>query len=271
MSTKGEDRATATADGQPSERGSAGHALAETAPPRSTSPIRWLLVVVPLAVIVGTGTWLATTWSARWASGTDGIVRHTAHPPAPSPWPPHASTTDADRPLSASELLRNILGQPPAPAVPVSSSQPSQPSPSRRPPQPEGPAAPSSTPQQFSPELVVARLATADLEEGEKLFKICSICHLADRGGASRIGPNLWGSIGARKAAKPGYRFSAALAAKGGSWTYEELALYLHNPRSAVPGTSMSFAGITSPERLPNLIAYMRTLADTPHPLPPTR
>lgn len=123
----------------------------------------------------------------------------------------------------------------------------------------------------ISPALVVARLATADLQEGERFFKICSICHLSDPGGASRIGPNLWNSVGARKAAKPGYRYSAALVAKGGTWTYEELALYLNNPRSAVPGTSMSFAGITSPERLANVIAYMRTLADTPHPLPPAR
>jgi cytochrome c len=271
MSARGEDPATATTDGQPSERGGVGQALADTAPLRSASPLRWLLVAVPLVVIVGTGTWLATSWSARWASGSDKIVRNAPLSLPPPPSSPHASTTDANRPLSATEILRKILDQPPAPAVPLSSSQPSQSSPSRQLPLPEGPAAPSSEQPSFSPALVVDRLVTADPAAGERLFRMCTACHLADPGGASRIGPNLWGSVGARKASKPGYRYSAALAAKGGSWTYEELALYLHNPRSAVPGTSMSFAGITSPDRLANLIAYMRTLADTPHPLPHAR
>lgn len=218
---------------------------------------RWLLVVVPLAVIVATGSWLVHSWSARLAYGAGRVARHDSLPTLPSRTP----SRDADRPLTAVEILRKIEGrQPPSPAVPISSSQPPWL------PQPQVPVEAAPVPPRFSPGLVVARLATADLEEGEKFFKICSTCHLADPSGASRIGPNLWNSVGARKAAKPGYRYSAALSAKGGSWTYEELALYLHNPRSAVPGTSMSFAGITSPERLANVIAYMRTLSDQPPP-----
>jgi cytochrome c len=35
-----------------------------------------------------------------------------------------------------------------------------------------------------------------------------------------------------------------------------------------VPGTKMSFAGIKSAQQRLNLLAYLRTLADAPAPLP---
>jgi cytochrome c len=114
----------------------------------------------------------------------------------------------------------------------------------------------------------MALLARADPQDGATTFKMCSVCHTSEKSEPAIIGPNLWGVVGRSKAADPGYRYSAALKAKGGTWSYEELAELIHNPRVFVPGTSMAFRGIEQNARIANLIAYLRTLADNPVSLP---
>jgi cytochrome c553 len=39
-------------------------------------------------------------------------------------------------------------------------------------------------------------LASADAAAGEQVFKKCTACHNADKGGANALGPNLWGVLG---------------------------------------------------------------------------
>jgi cytochrome c len=124
--------------------------------------------------------------------------------------------------------------------------------------------APARTDAAFDASVVVARLAAADPEEGAKTFRMCAICHSGEKGAPHKIGSNLWGIVGSRKAALPGFNYSTALKAKGGTWSYEDLAEYLHNPRTYAPGTSMAFAGMTDGGRIANLIAYLRTLSDNP-------
>ena len=51
-------------------------------------------------------------------------------------------------------------------------------------------------------------------------------------------------------------------------WTYDKLFVCLESPQTMVPGTKMSFAGIKSSQQRINLIAYLRTLADSPAALP---
>jgi cytochrome c len=97
---------------------------------------------------------------------------------------------------------------------------------------------------------------------------MCAACHTDDKGGPHGLGSNLWNVVGSPKAARPEFRYSQALRAKGGIWSYRELAEYLHDPRASVPGTSMAFVGIKDNDRMASLIAYMRTRADRPVPLP---
>jgi cytochrome c len=78
----------------------------------------------------------------------------------------------------------------------------------------------------------------------------------------------LWGIIGRAKAAEAGFNYSAALKAKGGNWTIEELNQFVANPKGTVPGTSMTFAGIARAGERADLIAYLNSLADNPAPLP---
>ena len=58
------------------------------------------------------------------------------------------------------------------------------------------------------------------------------------------------------------------MKAKGGNWTYDELFKYLKSPQSYVPGTKMSFAGLPREQDRINLIAYLRTNADSPAAIP---
>jgi len=41
-------------------------------------------------------------------------------------------------------------------------------------------------------------------------------------------------------------------------WKKDTLAAYLKNPRAAVPGTKMAFAGLQSDEETANVIAYLK-------------
>ena len=56
--------------------------------------------------------------------------------------------------------------------------------------------------------------------------------------------------------------------AEGGAWDYEKLSSFIAAPKAFVKGTAMGFAGIKKADERANLIAYMRTLADSPAPLP---
>ena len=119
-------------------------------------------------------------------------------------------------------------------------------------------------------ELIAPLLAAADPAAGEKIFKKCTACHSGDKGGANKVGPNLWGIVGRAVAAHEGFGYSAPLKAfaEGGAWDYEKLSAFIAAPKAYVKGTAMGFAGLKKPEERANLIAYLRTLADSPVALP---
>jgi cytochrome c len=111
-------------------------------------------------------------------------------------------------------------------------------------------------------------LASADVTRGENSAKKCAACHTLNKGGQTLVGPNLWGVVGRPKASEPGFNYSAALKAKGGNWTFDELYHFIANPRADIPGTAMTFPGIPRPNERADVIAYLNTLSDNPAPLP---
>lgn len=119
----------------------------------------------------------------------------------------------------------------------------------------------------FSFAKVAEAIPKASTENGQSTFKKCAACHTPDKGGPNRVGPNLWGVIGRKAGTVAGFAYSDAIKSQP-EWGWEKLAVYLNNPRSTVPGTKMVFAGIEDPIELADLLAYMRTLADNPAPLP---
>jgi cytochrome c len=114
---------------------------------------------------------------------------------------------------------------------------------------------------------VIALLSKASVENGANLIKKCTVCHDFSNSGPNRVGPNLWGIVGNKKAHRTDFTYSKALAEKGGNWSYEDLFHFIHKPQEYLPGTKMNFIGFKKPEDVADVIAYLRTLSDNPVPL----
>lgn len=136
----------------------------------------------------------------------------------------------------------------------------------------EGEAEPKVGADEAAPEPIAALLASADAGAGEAIFKRCQACHSGDKGGPNKIGPNLWSVVNRPVASHEGFAYSAAMTefSQGGAvvWDYEHLSGFLTAPKAYVKGTAMGFAGLKKAEERADVIAYLRTLADTPPPLP---
>jgi len=111
-------------------------------------------------------------------------------------------------------------------------------------------------------------LAMGDAAAGEQVFKKCSACHIAAKGGKNLIGPALYGVVGRQSASAPDYAYSSALQAYGKKWTFEELNAFLLKPQSYIKGTKMAFAGISKDKDRASVILYMNSQSDSPVPLP---
>lgn len=95
---------------------------------------------------------------------------------------------------------------------------------------------------------------------GQKAFAKCQSCHTVDAGGANGIGPNLAGVMGGPVAAKGGFAYSGELKALGGTWDWDKMNEWLKNPKGYVPGTKMSFAGLSKIEDRAAIAMYLNSI-----------
>ena len=117
-------------------------------------------------------------------------------------------------------------------------------------------------------EPIIDLLASASLENGEKIYKKCGSCHLYKKDSKSKIGPSLWNIINKPKGNTAGFAYSKALIEFGGNWNYEELNNFLYNPKEYIKGTKMNFVGLKKNQDRADLILWLRQLSDNPIPLP---
>ena len=111
-------------------------------------------------------------------------------------------------------------------------------------------------------------IAKADPKQGEADTGVCKVCHKFDKGGGTLMGPDLYGVVGRKIASVEGFNYTPALKAHEGDWTYEKLDAWLKNPQAFAPGTAMAFPGVADDKKRAAIIAFLRTNAETPVPLP---
>jgi len=137
-------------------------------------------------------------------------------------------------------------------------------------------AAPEAQPSQKAaapagPQPIEPLLASANIDAGKSHTAVCQTCHTFDKGGANKIGPNLYGIVGSPIAEdRNGFAFSDALKSKGKgqTWTVDNLNDWLTNPQHFASGTKMTFAGDAKAKDRADIIAYLNSLSDHPQPLP---
>ena len=106
-------------------------------------------------------------------------------------------------------------------------------------------------------------LAGASSENGEKISQKCAACHTLNKGGNTKVGPNLYGIVGNKKGHIDGFAYCQTiqdLHSKGETWSEEDLNHFLYSPRSFISGTKMGFTGLKDNKERADLIAYLKTL-----------
>jgi cytochrome c len=97
----------------------------------------------------------------------------------------------------------------------------------------------------------------ADPEAGEKVFKKCQTCHDA-KAEKNKVGPYLKGVVGRKAGSAEGFKYSDAMKNSGITWTEDNLATYLKDPKGFIKGNKMAFAGLKKDDEVADLIAYLK-------------
>ena len=112
----------------------------------------------------------------------------------------------------------------------------------------------------LTPAVASSARAEGDPANGEKLFRQCKACHSLEAG-KKGVGPSLNGLIGRPSGSMEGFAYSPAMKGANVTWTEENLAKYIADPKGFVAGNKMAFAGVKKEEDLKNLLAYLAVAA----------
>lgn len=97
------------------------------------------------------------------------------------------------------------------------------------------------------------------VERGKKVFNLCTMCHTLESN-KHLLGPSLHDILGKTSGKSINYNYSPAMKAKNIIWTKDNLEMFLENPKTVVPGTTMPFSGIENKQDREALILYLESL-----------
>lgn len=97
----------------------------------------------------------------------------------------------------------------------------------------------------------------ADVDRGAKIFKKCASCHNIAKGEGAKVGPNLFGILGRKRASFAGFSYSEAMKSKGGAWDRDSVNTFITKPKDYVPGTKMAFPGLKKPQDRADVILFL--------------
>jgi cytochrome c len=106
--------------------------------------------------------------------------------------------------------------------------------------------------------VVVAAAAcpAADAEHGRALFHACEACHTEK---PEALGPSLKGVFGRNSAALEDFRYSNPMRRANLVWDEANLRHFIADPQAKVKGNRMPFGGISKPEDIDDMIAFLKT------------
>jgi cytochrome c len=130
-------------------------------------------------------------------------------------------------------------------------------------PAPEAPPATAAEKQALLASLP-APYDTGDLANGEIKFGVCRSCHTINAGGPNMTGPNLHGVFGGKAGSHPDFNYSEGMKTSGVTWDAPTIDRWIADPRTMIPGTKMSFAGLKDPKDRIDLIAYLKVESSYP-------
>ena len=110
--------------------------------------------------------------------------------------------------------------------------------------------------------LGASAVSAQDVENGGNVFRLCRACHDVGPTAKNKVGPILNGIVGRKAGTIEGFNYSPAnkkAGEEGWVWTEEKMSEYLLNPRAAMPGNKMAFAGMKDELDRKDLIAYLKT------------
>ncbi|HEV2624773.1 MAG TPA: cytochrome c family protein [Xanthobacteraceae bacterium] len=105
---------------------------------------------------------------------------------------------------------------------------------------------------------MLQKVAAQDVEKGQRSFNKCLPCHAIGPGAENKVGPALNGIDGRHAGAVASFNYSEANKNSGLVWNEATFKDYIRSPQAKIPGTKMAFAGITNPQEIDNLWAYLK-------------
>ena len=105
---------------------------------------------------------------------------------------------------------------------------------------------------------MLQKAAAQDVEKGQRSFNKCLPCHAIGPGAENKVGPDLNGLDGRHAGAVASFNYSEPNKNSGIVWNEAMFKEYIRSPQAKIPGTKMVFAGITNPQEIDDLWAFIK-------------